>query len=136
MKNFITLLISWKYITDKNIDGKLVYLLPFLTIYIFLSTIFGDLLFLGVRLLHLRVNFVQKIFLPIGIFLLFTIPALLIYIYDKNSDINMLKEQSRGLDNTERQKIKIKAIVTVVVIAFLPLISLSIFSILIKLKII
>lgn len=136
MERFITLLICWKFITDKNIAGKLVYSLPFLAIYLVLSTIMGDMLFLAVRLLHLRVYFVQRNILPIGIFLLITIPTLLIYIYDKNNDIDKLRLKTNRLNIISVKKLKTKAIIAIVIIAPLPLISLSIFSILIKLNII
>jgi hypothetical protein len=96
----------------------------------------GDMLFLAVRLMHLRVYFVQRNILPIGIFLLITIPTLLIYIYNKNNDIDKLRLKANRLNAISVKKIKTKAIVAIVIIAPLPLISLSIFSILIKLNII
>lgn len=136
MKKLITLCIFWKLITEKDLKGIQLYFLPFLAISFIISTITGDLFFIVVRLMHLNGKLVQKNFSPIIIFLVLAIPILLIYIYDRNTDIDLLRKEISSMDSSDTKKIKIKAIVTCAVIAFLPLISLSIFSILGKLKII
>ena len=136
MKKIITLFICWKLITEKADYGKFVYQVPFMAILIFTSVIIGDLIFLAVRLMHLRIAFVQKNILPVALLLLFAIPTVLIYIYDKNNDIDMLRKQISTIDTREIQRIKTKAIIAGTIIAFLPLISLSIFSLLIKLNVI
>ena len=135
MKKIITLFICWKLITDKADYSKIVYQIPFMAILIFTSVIIGDLIFLAVRLMHFRVAFVQKNILPVALLLLFAIPTVLIYIYDKNNDIDMLRKQISTIDTREIQRIKTKAIIAGTIIAFLPLISLSIFSLLIKLNV-
>ena len=136
LKKLITLFICWKLITDKEINGKIIYALPYLAILIFVSAIIYDLIFLAVRLMHLHVAFVQKNILPVAILLLFAIPTILIYIYDKNNNISMLRKQISTLDTREIQKLKTKAIIAVTLIVFFPLISLSILSLLIKLNVI
>lgn len=136
MKNLITLCIIWKFITDKDLKGIQLYLLPFLAIFYIMCTIAGDLTFIAVRLLHLNGKIVQKNFSPILIVLALVIPILLIYIYDRNTDIDLLRKEISSMVISDIKKIKIKAIVTIAIIALLPIISLSIFSILIKLNII
>lgn len=136
MNDFFTLLIRYKFITEKSIKGISVYFLPFALINILVSTIMGDLIFLAVRLLHLRVAFVQKNFLPVGIFLMFAIPIILTYIYAKNNVVELLRKQDSDIDIHHIKKLKTKATIVTFFIAFSPIISLSILSVLFKLNII
>lgn len=135
MKNFITTLVCWKLLTEKDVRGIRLFLLPFLAIQILTAAIFGDLIFLAIRLQHLQVTFIRKFFLPPSLFLIFAIPIGLIYFYRKKVDIDILRQKLSILEAKDKKALKIRAFAISFLFAFSPLLSLTIFSILTKMNI-
>ena len=136
MKKIITLFICWKFITEKNLKGKMLYLLPFMAIAWIMQAIFGVFLHLSVRLMHLPGPFVRTNIVPVALLVTLAIPAFLIYNYAGNNDIEKLRLQVNRLSIGVKKRIKKRAIIAIIIILSLPYFSLSVISLLIKLNVI
>ncbi len=131
-KSIITLLIFWKFITEKNLKGNMLYLLPFMAIAWIIQSIFGIFLYLSVKLMHLPSPFVRTIALLVTL----AIPAFLIYNYARNKDTEKLRLQFNRLNIRLKKKIKKRGYIALIIIALLPFFSLGIISLLNNLNII